>query len=172
MTTDISALIDTLPDDVLLEVVLDYLSLKLEVEEPVEFTERLGTAASVTASALQELSAEAASEDFEACVALMRAALASAASENTAQAGEIESSIAAAGKKQLVVTAGMVTLGVLLIAGYLVGITGGRAKVEVTTTEERSAGGKIKVTTKTKTVFVDPFSGLGKLLKKLLPNLN
>ncbi len=162
--------IDALKDEQVFEVARKVLPSLVGILEPGEAPERtveiLGVASDHAVALQREVDA-AATSDVEDAASCLRIALKLASQE----IGEdtLREAIADTGTRMTVVGPDLIALGVFVLLGYFALASKGRAKVDQQTVVERSKDGKIKVSVKTSTTYINPLTPLGALLGKLLP---
>jgi hypothetical protein len=153
------------------EVAEVVLTRRLGAEDLEQAAARLAAALTLPPDQVAELAREAlgaADANADAAVALLRIGLAEAAAENDAMRAQILAAAENAGRKQLVIGPEWLGLGVLLVLGYVAAKGGGQQSLTEKMTIETNKDGRLKVTREKRVVYIDPFSALGKLVKRML----
>lgn len=170
--TDLDRKLTQLNEDQVLESTLSYLSQRLHVDDPGAAPQRvlelLGTP-SLSSSALRDEAERAAREDTADAMALMRVVLRDAAARSGETTARLDAIVDAAGSKQCIVSPNLIALGIVLVVGYLAAHTKGRASETIEVTREEGKDGRIKVTAKAETKYINPLSVLGTLLEHYFP---
>jgi hypothetical protein len=167
--SDIPDQIERVSDETVLEAALDYFSRMLDIQDPDDLAGQLARTLGIESGAtgLKKLVDDAAGDDSSAAFTLMRAALEKAAEHDRERCTEIGEALEATGRKQFVITGSMVGLGIMLVVAYLASVDSRVGTQEETKTVEKDGKGKVKITTKKKTTYVDPISSMGKILTPL-----
>jgi hypothetical protein len=169
--SELQRTIETMPEDQLLESAGIFLSEHLDIDDPTEASSRilalLGRPKEDAGPLVSAAEAVARQDTDELSAVLRLALIDAAASEDSA--GQVGTIVEGAGQRQCIVTPDLVILCTLLLTGYIAVRNGGVAEETIEVTEEPGPDGKVKVTTRRTTRYLNPFAPLGQLLKNWLP---
>lgn len=167
-------ILKTLAGEQVLEVAMMTLPPLLQIDDPQEGVERVMELAGLPAAERDELDTAArqagagASEDV---VELLRAMLGDAYARGEIAPAVLREALAAAGRKQMVISPDVYYLGVLFIAGYIALVNKGRQSSTEKITIEEMADGSRKVSTETTHTYLNPFTALSGLLDKVVKRI-
>jgi hypothetical protein len=175
LMTNLDTNIVALDDDQLLEAASSWLSEYVGIEDPVEAPDRVLRLIAQSGNERAGLlagSAEAAAKSTRDVVALLRLALRDAGAGGHGQTSRLAATVQAAGSKQCIITPDLIAFGVLMLLGYITIRNKGKARETIAVTREQKKDGRIKITTKIETQYIDPTGAIGKLLLRYLPGVD
>lgn len=169
---DLERQISTLTEDQMLEAASIYLVRELDINDPRKVAAQVYQivgGADDGISDFEQAVLEAGTSDTMEVIGLLELALLRAESHDPGSRHRLEGAIRSSGERQFVIGDDLLVLATLLLIGYVATVTQGK-KEEIREIKcEEGKDGRIRVTYKKKTVYINPLSALGTLIKSYWP---